>query len=90
MEVGRVNPSNQWIAKLARSANVNISWLLSGKGDIFTEKKLNEDNIDYIFQFISENPRFRHIVSEAISAYTIRQDDTIWKRMEETLKSDTD
>ena len=90
VEVGRVNPSNQWIAKLARSANVNISWLLSGKGDIFTEKKLNEDNIDYIFQFISENPRFRHIVSEAISAYTIRQDDTIWKRMEETLKSDTD
>ena len=88
VEVGRVNPSNQWITKLANSANVSINWLLSGKGDLFTEEKLNEDNMDYIFQFISENPKFRHIVSEAISAYTIRQDDTIWKRMEETLKSD--
>ncbi|MBR4908582.1 MAG: helix-turn-helix domain-containing protein [Acidaminococcaceae bacterium] len=90
VEVGRVNPSNQWIAKLARLANVNLSWLLSGKGEIFTIENSNEDNIDVIFQFLSDNPRFRHIVSEAISAYTIQQDDTIWKRMEETLKSDTD
>lgn len=86
VEVGRVNPSNQWITKLAKSANVSISWLLSGKGEIFTKENSNEDIMDDIFQFLSENPRFRHIVSEAISAYTIRQDDTIWKRMEETLK----
>jgi len=88
VEVGRVNPSNQWLTKLSKTANINICWLLSGKGEMFSDKKLNEHSMDDICRFLNENDRFRYIVSEAISAYSIRHDDSIWELIEESIKTD--
>ena len=89
VELGRVNPSNLWLANLCKSAGVNNEWLLSGSGKMFVAKQAVKYSLDDISQFLGENPRPRYIVSEAISAYVNRQDDAIWDRMEEALRSDS-
>jgi hypothetical protein len=55
---------------------------------MFSDKKLNEHSMDDICRFLNENDRFRYIVSEAISAYSIRHDDSIWELIEESIKTD--
>ena len=89
VELGRVNPSNLWLSNLSESVGINNNWLLSGMGEMFIDKRTTKLSLDDINQFLQENPRPRHIVSEAISAYVHHQDDAIWDRIEESLRSDS-
>ena len=46
VELGRVNPSNLWLANLSESVGINKNWLLSGTGEMIIDKRATELSID--------------------------------------------
>lgn len=78
-ETGRRVPSNQVLALIARTFNVNETWLRAGEGQMFKEVSNEEQIAAFVGRVLSEESdnfkrRFLHVLSQF--------DDSDWEAME--------
>ena len=63
IEGGRQNPSLAFIQKLKETYNVNLDWLLMGKGDMFA-KEYSLDNSETVEALKNDNDRLNAIINK--------------------------
>ena len=67
IEGGRQNPSLAFIQKLKETYNVNLDWLLMGKGDMFSQQ-YSLDNSDAVEALKKDNVRLNLIINKLAGA----------------------
>lgn len=50
-EKGERNPTYEFLSRIAHQYNVNLNWLVTGKGEIFTDRPGNENSLFVNFDF---------------------------------------
>ena len=59
MESGKSNPSDQTVRFICREFNVNEEWLLTGEGEVFLAKSVNDEIAAFVKELSTDNESFK-------------------------------
>ena len=80
-ELGKVQPSDRWLSKVAQRCQVSLQWLRTGQEES-GDRRRTEENIKQIEAFLREHDQARAAVTEAIQA----GDSGIWTWLEQLAR----
>ena len=86
VETGRVNPSNEWLDKITLRYGISPGWLRSGEGERYARTADHSSGLEQIYQFLQNDEQACKIVLEAITAYTMSKDRSVWQKIQDTLQ----
>ncbi len=89
-ENGTKTPSYQLLVALATKLNIDINWLISGNGDMFTGPKIDygalTDEMQDMFFHIEHIPELRLHILEEFLHFKIRNKEKIEKQLSKERK----
>lgn len=70
LENGNANITDQTRRSICREFNVNESWLLTGEGDVFLAKSVNDEITDFVKKLQTDNESFKAKLITILSRMT--------------------